>query len=86
RAMAVAGPDDTAADALVDLYTGHTDDESVQRVVAETLAAMGAGDSLVALYRTADDAHERAMLVEHLRTVGGEAAESVFLEILEAGG
>ncbi len=85
RALAVVGPDDDAGQALTELFMRFRGEPDVQEVVADSLASMGDGDALVRLYRQADDARERTLLVERLRSVGGDAAEQVYLEILEAG-
>lgn len=83
RAMAVAGADSVPAATLEDLYRRHRDDRSLRDAVADTLAAIDGGESLLALFREARDADERTMLMKRLRAVGGDAAEEVFVEILE---
>ncbi|MEM9387806.1 MAG: HEAT repeat domain-containing protein [Pseudomonadota bacterium] len=85
RALAVVGNTAETAQALDDLFIRYRGSPSVQQVIADTLVSMDDGDTLVSLYRRADDTRERALLVERLRLVGGDAAEAVFLEILDAG-
>ncbi|MEO0423158.1 MAG: HEAT repeat domain-containing protein [Pseudomonadota bacterium] len=85
RALAVVGNTRETAQALDDLFVRYRGSPSVQQVIADTLVSMDDGDTLVSLYRRADDTRERALLVERLRLVGGDAAEAVFLEILDAG-
>ena len=73
-----------ASTALIGLYDG-SDDPEFREAVARVLALHGDGEAILTLYRRSTDSGEKARLVAMLRMVGGDAAEQVFVDILESG-